>query len=299
MESWQLVQRQSLPLAIKIKMSERRIRDWYRHWEGQVYVSFSGGKDSTVLLHLIRSIYPNIPAVFINTGLQYPEIVSFVKSTSSVETLRPKMPFHQVLKKHGYPVISKKQAETINKLRNHNLSEKYRHYLLYGDERGNMGTLSKKWHFLLDAPFPISSKCCDVMKKEPFRKYAKKTGRVPFVGMMACESLYRKRSYLKTGCNAFNLKTPMSMPMAFWTDQDIWAYIKEFNVPYSKIYDMGEKQTGCIFCAFGAHLEKEPNRFQRMQNTHSKLWKYCMDGLGLRTVLDYIGVPIEEKQLSF
>ena len=64
-----LKQRQGLPLHLKIKMSKQRIREFYEHFDGKVYISFSGGKDSTVLLHLVRSLYPNVKAVYIDTGL--------------------------------------------------------------------------------------------------------------------------------------------------------------------------------------------------------------------------------------
>ena len=79
-EIWELRQMQSLPLDIKVKMTQRRIMDWYNYWGGEVYVSFSGGKDSTVLLHIARELFPDIPAVFVNTGLEYPEIREFAKS---------------------------------------------------------------------------------------------------------------------------------------------------------------------------------------------------------------------------
>lgn len=85
-----LKQMQSLPLSIKIRMTKLRIRDWYDYFDGQVYVSFSGGKDSTVLLHIARELYPDIEAVFVNTGLEYPEIQKFVKSFDNVTILRPK-----------------------------------------------------------------------------------------------------------------------------------------------------------------------------------------------------------------
>ena len=70
-EIWELKQMQSMPLDIKIKMTEHRIRDWYDYWGGEVYVSFSGGKDSTVLLDIVRRLYPDVEAVFINTGLDF------------------------------------------------------------------------------------------------------------------------------------------------------------------------------------------------------------------------------------
>ena len=78
--------------------------------------------------------------------------------------------------------------------------------------------------------------------------------------------------------------------MAFWTDKDIWKYVCKYSVPYSKIYDMGEQHSGCMFCMFGIHLESEPNRAQRMRQTHPKQYKYCMDTLGCGEVLDFIGV---------
>ena len=111
---WQLQQRQGLDLRVKIELSKKRIRDFYEYFNGEVYISFSGGKDSTVLLHLIRTLYPNIPAVFIDTGLEYPEIREFVRTISNVIWIRPKMPFKEVLEKYGYPIISKEQSQFID-----------------------------------------------------------------------------------------------------------------------------------------------------------------------------------------
>ena len=110
-----LKQRQSLPLHLKIELSKNRIKQFYEH-------SFSGGKDSTVLLHLVRSLYPDIPAVFIDTGLEYPEVRNFVKSFDNTIILRPDLPFHKVIEEYGYPVISKEVAKFIeDNRRNPNL----------------------------------------------------------------------------------------------------------------------------------------------------------------------------------
>ena len=105
---------QALPLDIKIRKTEIRIREWYEHWGGDVYVSFSGGKDSTVLLDIVRRLYPDVPAVFSDTGLEYPEIKEFVKTFPNVTIVRPKHSFKEILTKYGYPIISKEVAECVH-----------------------------------------------------------------------------------------------------------------------------------------------------------------------------------------
>ena len=110
-----LYQMQSLSLDSKINMTRQRIRGWIDEFgEDGVYVSFSGGKDSTVLLHLVRQDYPDIKAVFIDTGLEYPEIRRFVRTFSNVDILIPKMNFRQVIENYGYPFISKEVSETVD-----------------------------------------------------------------------------------------------------------------------------------------------------------------------------------------
>lgn len=285
-ELWQLRQRQSLPLQVKIIMSLLRIQKWYEAWDGDVYVSFSGGKDSTVLLHLVRTLYPRVKAVFIDTGLEYPEIRAFVKTIDNVVWIKPDMHYTDVINKHGYPVVSKEVSETIDQVRK---GYKSRFKKLDTNYTGRYSCL--KWKFLLDAPFKISNLCCNEMKKKPVKKYEKLHKVKPFVGTMADESSLRTQSWLKSGCNAFDNSRPISSPLSFWKESDIWEYLKTYNVPYSKIYDMGETRTGCMFCMFGCHLEEYPNRFQRMASTHPKQFDYCINKLGIGKVLDYINVP--------
>lgn len=112
-----LRQMQSLPLEAKVRMTEARIKAWHEHWGGDVYVSFSGGKDSTVLKHIADSLYPSIPSVFVNTGLEYPEVRSFALRQKNVIRLDPAMRFYDVIEKYGYPVVSKEQSQFLYEAR--------------------------------------------------------------------------------------------------------------------------------------------------------------------------------------
>lgn len=349
-----LAQMQSLPLEAKIIMTKQRIRQWYEYWDGMVYASVSG-IDSTVLKHIIDSMYDDVPAVFVNTGLEYPEIQAFWKDVKKgkydcfnpdVEIIRPEMRFDEVLKRYGYPVISKEVSKIVKESRSAIAKKDYEYYALkklQGRAVTKEGEPSayncQKWEFLIDVPVNISPQCCDVMKKRPAKKYEKETGRKPFIGTQAAESRLRYSKWLKSGCNAFDENRPTSQPLSFWTKQDILHYVQKYNVPYCPVYgdivykvdpeqvrfdeilgvnwieDDGTEElattgcdrTGCIFCMFGCHLEKEPNRFQRLKETHPKQYNYCIgggemvdgkwqpskEGLGLGKVLDYIGVKYD------
>lgn len=334
-ESWELKQMQAVPLQGKITMTKVRIRQWYDYWDGNVYVSFSGGKDSTVLKHIVDSMYDDVPAVFVNTSLEYPEIQQFVRDVIAhkyqhfnpdVVMLRPELRFDEVIKMYGYPVISKEVSQRVhdaNSAKRNGRKNSYTTKFFNGTALTPDGKKSpyniEKWKFLLQADFDISNKCCDVMKKKPMQRYEKHSGRKPIIATMASESRLRYTKWIQNGCNAFNVKRPSSQPMSFWTEQDVLHYIKEFNVPYASVYrkivPVGEydktklkttgcDRTGCIFCMFGCHLEKEPNRFQRLKETHPRQYEYCIgggeyvdgkwqpseSGLGIGRVLDYIGV---------
>ena len=92
-----LKQMQQYPLWMKVEKTKRRIQEWYEYWGGEVYVSYSGGKDSTVLLHIARQVYPDIPAVFCNTGVEYPEVLKLVKQQSNLIILKPKKPYSFII----------------------------------------------------------------------------------------------------------------------------------------------------------------------------------------------------------
>jgi 3'-phosphoadenosine 5'-phosphosulfate sulfotransferase (PAPS reductase)/FAD synthetase len=294
---------QSWSLERKIQVTQAKILEWYYHYNGNVCVSFSGGKDSTVLLDLARRVFPDIPAVFVDTGLEYPEIRDFVKTFPNVDWLKPEMPFNKVIEQYGFPVVSKDVAKRIYYARRG--SEWAQKHLQGTFKNGNPSIFNKryvKWARLVDAPFLISDHCCEVMKKKPFHVYTKQTGKKPIIGTLASDSIRRQSAYLVTGCNAFHKKEPSSQPMSFWLEADVLRYLKLTGIPYCPIYGdiveengklrtTGAERTGCMFCMFGVHRERQPNRFQRMEQTHPKQYDYCINKLGCGAVLDYIGVP--------
>lgn len=304
---------QSWDLNRKIMVTQTRIMEWYMRFNGQVYISFSGGKDSTVLLHIARKIYPDIPAVFCDTGLEYPEIREFVKTIDNVTWIKPAKNFKQVIMEHGYPVASKEISRKVHYAKQGSeWAMKYITGEAVKDGRPSRFNIAKRWSNLVDAPFDVHDYCCYAIKKQPFTKYHKETKNKPIVATMADESNLRTRWWLKSGCNSFDSNKPMSKPMSFWTEQDVLQYIKRFNVPYCSVYGdivptngnedvlttSNCKRTGCMFCMFGCHLEKEPNRFQRLKESHPKQYEYMLKpisegGLGLKEVLDYIEVPYE------
>ena len=292
-DDWQVRQRIGLPLDSKIQWSRQAIRTWYERWGGQVYVAYSAGLDSTVLLHLVRSAYPEVPAVFWNTGLEFPELVSLAKDTENCELRRPKMTFREVLKKYGYPIVSKRVAQYVHEARTGGRGSNIWRLRTEGIKKdgsySRMDMIPKKWQFLLDVPFAISDRCCYAMKKRPAAQYEKETGRKAIVGVCVTESDRRWLTYRRFGCNAFATKHPRSWPLAIWTRADVLEYVAAHSLPYASVYDMGYTRTGCIFCAFGAHMRK-PNQFELLAKTHPKLWIYCMKKCGIEEVLDTCGI---------
>lgn len=323
-----LKEMQSRSFGDKVQTSIAKIIEAMNLYEGAMYVSFSGGKDSTVLADLVAKVCKTLDCKltlwFSDTGLEFPELREHVKNYGEylkqkydidVETVidcpkdknGERITFRDVILNEGYPVISKtvsRQIHDVKTIGNNCWAAR----CFDGRETGQYRMT--KWKFLLDAPFKISNKCCNIMKKKPAHQFNKKSGLIPFIGTMASESIQRKNSWLKSGCNAFNDKTPSSRPISFWTDQDVLKYIVRYKLPYpsvygeilknknGKYYTTGYDRTGCMFCAYGSHLEKEPNRFQRLKITHPKVWEFCMKpikegGLGMRFVLEYIGVKYE------
>jgi 3'-phosphoadenosine 5'-phosphosulfate sulfotransferase (PAPS reductase)/FAD synthetase len=326
----QLKTLQSMTLGEKVGVTQARLMEWYLRNDKKCYVSFSGGKDSTVLAYIAAQVcdmfHCKLVLWFSDTGLEFPELREHVKTYGDflkkefegldVETIieyprdrkGKRILFKDVVLNYGYPIISKRISGYVNSAKNDQTCTRAKY--LSGEIENTLFGGNGKWWFLVDAPFKISDYCCTKLKKTPNKNFAKRTGLKPIFGTMTEESVNRKLNWIKYGCNAFEGKEQRSQPMSFWTEQNVLEYIATYHLPYPSVYGeikqdetgkwytTGYKRTGCIFCGYGCHLEKEPNRFQMLKKTHPELWYFCMKpvsdgGLGMREVLEYIGVKIE------
>lgn len=306
-------QRQSLDLEAKLAMTKARIKQWMDHWDEEVYLAFSGGKDSTVLKHIIESMGYNIPCVFSNTGLEMPEIVKFARAQKNVVEIRPKKNFNEVWQEVGIPVGSKKVARQIRTLKagptgGGNTYKLYDEGITSDGHSAPSWKIANKWRKFVNSDIKTSEQCCDYLKKEPIATYEKNTGLAGrgITGMMASEGGYRAEM---TKCNVFSGKNAKSSPMLFWNESDVYEYIEKYKVEICEVYFdrehefngktviiPGEKRTGCMFCGFGAHLEKGLNRFQKMAVTHPRQHAIVMDRMGMRKAMEMIDVKVDYEE---
>ena len=303
MTSAELRSRMAWTLEQKIDHTIGTVESFIARTGKTPYVSFSGGKDSTVLLDICRRfVSRNMKAVFDNTGNEYPEIVQFVRTMENVTIITPKLSIRQIIANNGFPLISKETAQGIRNAKT-TKSEKLRNIRLYGTDpaRGlTSGKIPNKWQYLINEPFMVSEKCCALLKKRPFARYQRETGELPIIGTMASESRLRQLQYIiRGGCNSWNANHLASYPLSIWTEADIWAYIHKFNIPVCSLYSReGCDRTGCMFCGFGAHLEKR-SRFAVLYDLHPKLYEVFMryenNGITYRQALRRIGIPLPDE----
>lgn len=254
-------QRLSLPYEAKLKRTIRLIEDYISYYGvSGTYVSFSGGIDSTVLLHLVRSVEPSVKGVFINTTMEDPRIREYVFSHDNIESLHPTMRLKDIIAAYGWCWPSKDVSEALYYARQ---GKQWAINKLNGlDKDGNYSEYRqqyKKFRVCLDWDMEFSPYCCIKQKEEPVMEYEKKFDVHPFFGLRAGESARRRDAYRKTGCNSFDVRKvfnqetgeyveekvsrPVSKPLSIWSDQDTLRYLVEHDIdpaaPYGWIYEKG------------------------------------------------------------
>lgn len=281
----------AMPLEFKVIKSRALIQEALNMYGKGVYVSYSGGKDSTVLSHIARSIEPDILHIFSNTTCEYPETMKHIQwekkhNGMNLVTVTPydkygkPWNFRRVVEDEGFPLFSKVVANAIRT---------YRRAKTERTKQNSIDYITRRFKRFLDyKDFNISDKCCDKLKKAPIKKTAKKLGmECAIIGTLAEESRQREMDWVNFGCNVFEAKKDSQCrPLSFWTEKDIYDYIALHNLKISELYSMGYKRNGCMYCGFGIEYDiiDGKNRYERLALTHPKCYKYLIDNF--KDILD-------------
>ena len=334
--------KERMPYDFKVKYATNRAREFVRECDKRElnYHVSVGGLDSITLYLFLMSIHIDAPGI--SASHLEDSSIQKVHKQLGIETLKPLKRADgtywtkaKVIQEFGFPVLSKEVAGKIELLQNPTEKNKtVRHAIITGEtgEYGGFQTnsrmkMAQKWLELFGGyenenegvdykipPFKVSSKCCYYLKEKPCDDWAKEHNSVPFLGLMASEGGRRAKSLRINGCNYFGESTIRSCPFAIFSRQDLLQLALDLDVPVPEIYGTIERQadgtlyttgaqrTGCDMCGFGIHLEKKPNRFDKLHDRNPKQWHYwmydcCKDENGERygwgRVLTYIGVPWE------
>lgn len=252
------------PLHKKIKMAKRVLNDLFRATD-KVAVAFSGGKDSLVALHLALQIKPDIPVLFVNTGIEFPESLEYIEQLKEKWNLNN---FHEANAKVNFWKLSEEKGLPVA-------------------GRGNstfMRDLSEK------SGVKLSNSCCHKMKEAPARQFYREhdiEGTV--TGLRVSESLMRKLNFADYGALRYSstYKTLISWPLYAWKDDNIFTYIKKHNLPLNPIYEKGYTRVGCWPCL--QDLFYKDSRLFTLQKEHPNMYKTVRKKFG-KEMMDLLKV---------
>lgn len=317
------------PYEFKVNYAYARAVEFKRECDKRglnTHVSVGGLDSITLFIFLKKYCGLSVPGVSASTLED--KSIQAVHKQLGIETVKPYKSKVEVIKEFGYPILSKEIAAKIELLQNPSpKNATVRHAIItgetgeYGGNRKNTRMkMSQKWlekfggyeneneGVNYEKPdFKVSSKCCYYLKEKPCDDWAKERNSVPYLGLMASEGGRRQKSLMINGCNYFGASTIRSAPFAIFSRQDLLQLALDLDVPVPEIYGeikkkedgtlytTGAQRTGCSFCGFGIQLEKRPHRFDRLRELHPEEWHFWMYEQGWGHVLDYIGIPWEDK----
>ena len=311
----EMVAKQNVPYAQKVKMSEQRIIEFIHECKnrGLNYHVSVGGLDSIVLAKMIERLGFDVPRV--SASSLEDRSIQIVHKEMGCIVVNPVKPKVRILQEEGFPVLSKRIANKIDTLANPTEKNKtVRHAIITGEcgAQGHFATDSKmrlpltylKLFGGLDEEgrklgyqkpnFKVSHKCCYYLKEKPCDDWAKEHNSVPFLGLMASEGGQRADALEENGCNYFGKTTARSCPFAFYFHSDVVHLAVDLGVHIPDIYGdvkisdktnefgdheyytTGEQRTGCSMCGFGIQLETRPHRFDRLYERNPKEWEFWM-----------------------
>lgn len=252
------------------------------------YLSLSGGKDSTVLHYLIDEALPNnnIPRLFVNTGIEYNDIVLHVKSIaqndSRINIINAGVNLREMWEEHGYPFKSKEHSDYVRVYQSCGISKTSDRYLNPSEEREKYGCRDDlKYQFTPEFKLKISSRCCKILKKDTCKKWSKEHNKkYALVGVRQNEGGVRRGS----SCLVFKGKSLTKFQPLFPVDNKFidW-YIDTRNIKLCKLYypPFNMKRTGCKGCPYNIRLQKDLEMMKKYLPDEYKqcemLWKPVYD----------------------
>jgi 3'-phosphoadenosine 5'-phosphosulfate sulfotransferase (PAPS reductase)/FAD synthetase len=256
--------------------------------EDNFYISFSGGKDSTVLSALVDMAIPDntIPRVYANTGIEYRLIVDFVERERERQhpwelvILKPSVPIKPMLEKEGYPFKSKEHSLYVSEYqRMGERSACYSRYLFPEEKRKRYGCPKiLRYQFTHEFDLKISNKCCNELKKKPLKKWMKENYRT-----FCITGMTREEQGSRNNITCINLKSKKFHPLAIITKEWEEWFINEYNIAISDIYKepYNFPRTGCKGCPFAIHLQEELDTLEKYFPNERKqceiIWKPVYD----------------------
>lgn len=256
--------------------------------EKNAYISFSGGKDSTVLHYLVDMALPGnkIPRVFINTGIEYNYIVDFVKNLAKTDDrfiiLQPTKSIKKVLEEYGYPFKSKQHSHNLDVYQRNGMTKTNIQYLGLGDKKQFLCPECLKYQFTKDFNIKVSDKCCYKMKKEPAHKWSTENNKtITMTGMRSDEGGMRNYQH---NCAVYDDKNlikfhplkPISNEFEDW-------FIKEYQIQLCKLYypPFNFQRTGCKCCPYSIDLQNQLDILKKLLPAEEKqceiIWKPVYD----------------------
>lgn len=248
----------NLPFEDKVEIAHKIVKEAFSKFK-RLAVAFSGGKDSTVVLHIVRQYNPDIPVIFANTRVEMPETIKFIRELKEKWNLnlievKGKYTFWQIVEKYGLPST---RFLTNSKI----------------------ALASKGLTQLQGAP-----KCCWYLKEEPaLNMYRKKGIECVFFGITWDESYNRKWSIIKKGLLFYHTthKHWKCYPIGYWSELDVWTYIEKNNIPVNPAYEKVDR-VGCIVCTAYKDWEHD------MARLYPALYKRICKILGINTIDSFI-----------
>lgn len=240
--------------------------------EKNAYISFSGGKDSTILSYLIDLALPNnnIPRLFLNTGIEYMAIVKYVKDLARKDNrfivYNVGVNIKEMLEKDGYPFKSKEHSHHVGIYQKSGIHKSVSKYLkLVDTDKRITCPKALKYQFTEEFKIPVSDRCCINLKKTPAKHWAKANNKsITLTGMRQGEQGQR----LKSTCIVLDKDNQLTKfhPLLVIDKEFEEEFIKQNNIQLCELYypPYNFDRTGCKGCPFALDLQEQLNKMEEL-----------------------------------